>query len=254
MAVMNVAQASLILRHGNSADWAVKNPILRKGELGAEVDTGLLKMGNGVSPFNDLQYINVTQAFVVQELDKKLDKSGGTVNGALTLNYTPMSATDAVTKGYVDSMVASAGLLKRAVVEELPVPAEVDENTIYMVKDNGVLGPDKYKEYLSIDGALTQIGDTSVDLNGYARTPDTFTAGNLVGFATDGSLIDLGVAPHELTIGVATDTTIGGVLSTDDDNSISVNRYGKMTLNRVSVNNLYVPAEDEFILAAGNSN
>lgn len=253
MAVMNAVQASLILRNGSAADWGLKNPILKKGELGAEIDTGLLKLGDGLTSFNDLQYINVTQTFVNQELNKKVDKNGGIINGALTLNYTPTEPTDAVTKGYVDSMIATAGVLKRSIVKELPTPAEVDENTIYMVKDNGVLGPDKYKEYLFIDGALTQIGDTSVDLTGYARTPSTFVAGNLVGFAADGSLTDLGIAPNELTIGVATSTAIGGVLSTDDDNSISVNHYGKMTLNRVSVNNLYVPDEDEFILFGGKA-
>lgn len=253
MSVMNVVQASLILRNGPAADWAFKNPVLKKGELGAEIDTGLLKMGDGITPFNNLQYINITQTFINQELDKKLNKSGGIVNGALTLNYTPTLPTDAVSKGYVDSMVASAGLLKRSVVDELPEQDDADENTIYMVKDNAVLGPDKYKEFLVIDGALTQIGDTSVDLTGYVKSPSTFTAGNLVGFAVDGSLIDLGVNPSQLTVAVATSTTIGGVLSTDDDDSISVNRYGKMTLNRVSVNNLYVPEGDEFILSGGRA-
>lgn len=254
MAIMNVVQAKLILRNGTAAEWIEKNPILTKGELGAEIDTGLLKLGDGVLNFNALPYINVTQAFVNQELSKKVDKTGGIITGALTLDYVPSASTDAVNKGYVDELIASAGLLKRSVVEQLPALIDADKDTIYMIKDTTSSGPDFYKEFLMIDGALTQIGDTSVDLTNYARKPDTFAAGNFAAFGVDGSLIDSGVSSINLNINIATTSVVGGVLSSTDDNSISVDSStGKMALNRVSVNNLYVPDEDEFILFGGGA-
>lgn len=254
MATMNVVQAKLILRNGTAAEWVEKNPVLTKGELGAEIDTGLLKLGDGISAFSSLPYINVTQAFVNQELNKKVDKIGGIITGALTLNYVPSAATDAVNKGYVDGLIASAGLLKRSVVEQLPALIDADNNTIYMVKDDSSSGPDSYKEFLMIDGALTQIGDTSVDLTDYARKPNTFAAGNFAAFGVDGSLIDSGLSAINLNIGIATSSVIGSVLSSTDDNSIAVDSStGKMTLNRVSVNNLYVPDEDEFVLFGGGA-
>ena len=76
----------------------------------------------------------------------------------------------------------------------MPPVEEAKENTIYMVKDEGVLSGDTYKEFLLIDGALTQIGDTSVDLTNYEQKPASFVEGNLVGFAADGSLYDTGIA------------------------------------------------------------
>lgn len=48
----------LILRNDIRDTWVSRNPILAKGEIGAEIDTGLLKLGNGILPYNDLNYIN----------------------------------------------------------------------------------------------------------------------------------------------------------------------------------------------------
>lgn len=45
------------LKRGNSANWATQNPLLEAGEPGFELDTGKLKVGNGVARWNDLKYI-----------------------------------------------------------------------------------------------------------------------------------------------------------------------------------------------------
>jgi len=55
---VNSVRATLILRNDLASTWAVRNPILAKGEIGAEIDTGLLKMGDGTTAFNALPYIN----------------------------------------------------------------------------------------------------------------------------------------------------------------------------------------------------
>ena len=54
----NSVRATLILRNDLAATWASRNPILAKGEIGAEIDTGLLKMGDGSTSYNALNYIN----------------------------------------------------------------------------------------------------------------------------------------------------------------------------------------------------
>lgn len=92
-----------------------------------------------------------------------LPLSGGVLTGALTLN----DGGEAASKTYVANAVSSAGHLKRSVVAALPTVEEADADTIYMVKDETATG-DQYKEYMLIDGALAQIGDTSVDLEPYA--------------------------------------------------------------------------------------
>ena len=57
MAKHNV-KATLLIRNDSAQAWASNNPKLEKGELGVEIDTGLLKVGDGTHLYNELDYIN----------------------------------------------------------------------------------------------------------------------------------------------------------------------------------------------------
>ena len=46
-----------IYRRDEAANWSSINPVLRLGEPGYETDTNKLKVGDGVTPWNDLDYI-----------------------------------------------------------------------------------------------------------------------------------------------------------------------------------------------------
>ena len=45
-------------RRGVALQWSNANPILAQGEPGYETDTGLLKMGDGLTPWNSLSYFS----------------------------------------------------------------------------------------------------------------------------------------------------------------------------------------------------
>ena len=45
-----------ILRRATSANWASADPVLAEGELGFEVDTGKMKIGDGVKTWTALDY------------------------------------------------------------------------------------------------------------------------------------------------------------------------------------------------------
>lgn len=45
-------------RYNPSNVWAAANPILAPGEIGIESDTNLFKIGNGKTPWNELDYAN----------------------------------------------------------------------------------------------------------------------------------------------------------------------------------------------------
>jgi hypothetical protein len=44
------------LRNDTASAWTAANPILAEGELGIENDTKFIKVGDGVSNWNDLEY------------------------------------------------------------------------------------------------------------------------------------------------------------------------------------------------------
>lgn len=52
------------LRNPNftAAEWAGKNPLLQRGEIGIEIDTNRMKAGNGYTLWNDLPYMSETVA------------------------------------------------------------------------------------------------------------------------------------------------------------------------------------------------
>lgn len=43
-------------RRDTAERWEEVNPILRQGEPGVELDTGLMKIGDGSTPWHDLPY------------------------------------------------------------------------------------------------------------------------------------------------------------------------------------------------------
>lgn len=106
------------------------------------------------------------------EVANKIDAAGGTMTGDLTLADGSKAASETVVDTKIATAIGSAGHLKRLVVEQLPEVSAADVDTIYMVKDATVSTGDAYKEYMVIDGAFAQIGDTSVNLEPYATTAD----------------------------------------------------------------------------------
>jgi hypothetical protein len=52
-----MGNARIQLRRGKAAFWASENPILHSGEPGYETNTTRWKLGNGVTPWNDLPYM-----------------------------------------------------------------------------------------------------------------------------------------------------------------------------------------------------
>lgn len=52
-----IINAIFKLRRGMSADWERVNPVLESGEPAVELDTLKLKIGNGLTPWNDLPYV-----------------------------------------------------------------------------------------------------------------------------------------------------------------------------------------------------
>ena len=85
--------------------------------------------------------------------------------------------TDAYTQTQTDSKIAeaiaAADHLKREIVEALPDVGDADENTIYMVPQDGSIedpgtSTSHYNEYMLINGAFELVGSSQVDLSGYA--------------------------------------------------------------------------------------
>lgn len=63
-------------QRGASDRWAAQNPVLGAGEPGVEIDTGLFKMGDGSTEWNDLDYF-LTEPYVAGIVEVIIADSGG---------------------------------------------------------------------------------------------------------------------------------------------------------------------------------
>lgn len=78
------------LRHDTAANWTSVNPVLLEGEVGIETDTKKQKIGNGLTPWNNLAYDLGSTA---------LQTSSDIINA---LGYTPVNkAGDTMTGGLI---------------------------------------------------------------------------------------------------------------------------------------------------------
>lgn len=130
-----------------------------------------------------------------------LPLAGGTMTGDITLPDGGKAISDTAVNG----LIASAGHLKRSVVDALPEAGATNADTIYMVKDATATGADQYKEYMLIEGELVQIGDTSVDLTPYMKKVEGATADHIAALTAAGEVVDGGKTIAELTAGVLAD-------------------------------------------------
>ena len=69
------------LRNDTAENWTNANPVLLKGEMGVETDTGKTKIGNGTAHWKDLKYSGVDEDTIKGIIDKNRD------------NFTPVEAT-----------------------------------------------------------------------------------------------------------------------------------------------------------------
>ena len=53
---VQIIKTTFQLKRGTAARWKELNPVLRQGEPGFEFDTGKLKIGDGLTTYNDLRY------------------------------------------------------------------------------------------------------------------------------------------------------------------------------------------------------
>lgn len=180
------------LRNDTAARWEQVNPVLYSGEFGFEKDTGLFKVGDGKSAWNSLPYANNIYSYNASQLTldghtlglkgygekyyaRKDDNTYELVDvdeeHPWKAGLTPRVVEEQgeLTIGWFEESNSPAAIegLKYEVVETLP--EEPKDNVIYLVKDETVTAGDAYKEYLLIGEQLTQIGDTSVNLEGFVK-------------------------------------------------------------------------------------
>ena len=234
----NSVRVTLQIRHDEAADWTTRNPVLAQGEYGLETDTFLIKVGDGVTAWRNLRYLNKLDSTYfkamndgsltfsdsfAQTITNIIANAGGSTK--IVISDDPTEETDPVNLRYLEAAIAEAILnahhLKRLIVNNLPSAASADPDTLYMVLAQS---GDHYEEYMVINGAWDMVGSTG-------------DGGSGGGFMLE----------------VATESRLGGVKASQLADQVNVTAEGFMTLNQVATTKLYVPTGDTFIIYGGSA-
>jgi hypothetical protein len=83
-------------QRGTSSRWTQLNPILGAGEPGVETDTGKFKIGDGTTPWVDLEYF-INEAGVIAIVDDALAGGGGGTSDPRVGDMNDLSTADKAT-------------------------------------------------------------------------------------------------------------------------------------------------------------
>jgi len=114
----------MLQRRGTEAEWAALNPVLGDGEIGFARDTKVFKIGDGQTPWSDLQMMyltigggtmtghlvilaptNANHPARFSDVTNRLIKTGDTMTGQLTMNEQRIVRPELV--GYQEEAVSS---------------------------------------------------------------------------------------------------------------------------------------------------
>jgi len=91
-----MAPTEFRFQRGSANRWTELNPVLGPAEPGVELDTGLFKMGDGHTEWNDLEYY-LTESYVSGIVEVILAESGGESADPRVGDLSELSTTSKVT-------------------------------------------------------------------------------------------------------------------------------------------------------------
>ncbi|MCH5331494.1 MAG: hypothetical protein J1E33_03695 [Alistipes sp.] len=79
MGKQNLLKARHQQRNDTAARWTEVNPVMLKGEVGIELDTKRQKVGDGVTPWNDLDYLDKALYEAIETEKDRLDAANADI-------------------------------------------------------------------------------------------------------------------------------------------------------------------------------
>lgn len=177
----------IVTRNGLAVNWSTKNPVLLKGEMGIESDTRKIKIGDGVTAWNDLLYANVTEA----EMSDAISNIDFSTEAYTSVKTNLTDSDSSIIESYITehSIVPSEGdvFVVNTVVDGVPYETSgyVYDGTQWVAM-TGHVDADKVilQEDITLAGDYTSVGNLSKTSTGTA----TF---NVKGKSVQDALIEM---------------------------------------------------------------
>lgn len=147
-------------RRGEASEWASSNPVLNAGEFGFETDTNKVKIGNGSTNWNDLDYFHKTPEDVrasilplpLEQNSTTISKSDGT---AILSESSGIATLDNVTLGANVLGGGSGGGSANTAYYRLTLESNNTELQMYKADPGDVVTMNESEEYFVGTGTFT---------------------------------------------------------------------------------------------------
>lgn len=285
-----IGQKIVVIENGTVTHYSVEDAAGTLKEVGARYDDTALrkliedldtKIGELPEKYNDEQvqdvidYINKKTAGIatdaalgelqnaVDGLEETVgaprvpngeDGTGGKEPSGLYKVIEEAVAAEATLRDEADKAILEAvSKLNHFTTKIVTSTADVkEEGVLYLIKDETVVGVDKYNEYLFVDGAAVLIGDTTTDLSDYYNKTEV---DNLVQGAKDYAA-GLDDADTTYTISTGTTDTKVNVTLTPDEGEAQVKEidaYNTATIDKMLYEGSYVDKDGNTVPSVINT-
>lgn len=136
------------LKRGKSKVWERKNLILAPGEVGVELDTHQIKVGDGQTKWNDLPYVGSTKVVNVQQYTSKPAVVDGIPYESIDIAFTkaPAGSTIRLNKNFDNSV-------------------SIDKKLTVELNGNDIINNEKTPIDIKVNGDLTIKGQGTIECN-----------------------------------------------------------------------------------------
>ena len=137
----------ILIRNDVAANWTSVNPKLSKGEMGIEIDTNLIKIGDGVKTWNELSYFkgDLSEYYTKDEI-------------TALLNNVKVDLSDYYNKSAVDGLIQDAKDYAKGLVDAIP---ETDLSDYYTKEE--VYTKDETYNRTEVDSKIAAVTIDQID-------------------------------------------------------------------------------------------
>ena len=184
-----------IFRHGTSAEWTTKNPILSKGEIGVEDDTFKFKFGDDVTTWVNLPYAGGGSGGG-GAVDSVNGQTGVVVLDAVDVTADPAGTATAVVSAFAatlgDSATLDVGTTSGTVAagDDSRFGSAASDPWVFKVADYGAVGDNSTNDRVAIQDAIDAAVAYGVANEYYAEVhfePKTYYVGSAAPAQTSGT-------------------------------------------------------------------
>lgn len=238
---VQIIKTTFQLKRGTAARWKELNPVLRQGEPGFEFDTGKLKIGDGLTTYNDLRYQTSKDYIVNQptsatfpligekdviykaENERMLYQWNDSIGDYEQLNFVDLSEINAFITSLQNKDV------------------EIEKNIASLTEQINKI----------TEGAPEDF-DTLKEIYDYITNLDVQNPENKInGISIEGNLLE--IVDKIIEIPLANYIQAGVVKSSDSVNKIQVDEDGTMEVNSVGISKLVQEDDVTLVFDSGDS-